>query len=98
MPSSFLTDLSVQTLLRYVDEHLFEPDRKWPLDIFEQRSYERWAAFEMIELIFNNPTKDPKTLIEMFSLEMMSYSHLYDGKKDMFSIAECVAKDILLLL
>lgn len=98
MSSSFLADLAVQKILRYVDEHLFEADHKWPIDILEQRSYERWAAFEIIERVFNNPFEDPYILIEEFRLEMLSYSHMYDGKKDMFAIAECVAKSILQLL
>lgn len=98
MASSFLSEITVQKILRYTEDHLFEPDRKWPIDILEQRSYARWAAFEIIELVMNNPLEDPYILIEEFRLEMLSYSYMYDGEKDMFAIAEYVANDILQLL
>lgn len=95
MASSFLTEIAVQRILRYMEDHLFEPDRKWPIDISEQRSYARWAAFEIVERLFSTPFEDPYIVIEEFRLEMLSYSCMFDGEKNMFAIAEYVATDIL---
>ena len=100
MASSFLTDIAVQKVLQYVNEQLFEPDSKWPIDILEQRSYARWAAYEIAQLILDNPFESPDYIVEQFRLQMLIFSHVFDESDghNMFAIAEYVATDILQLL
>lgn len=93
-------DKVVMTILTYIEDHLFEPSRTWPNDIFAHRAYARWAACEIIQLVMDNPLEDPRILIEGFAIKMIAYSNLYTPSNgcNMFTVAEDVANDILQLI
>lgn len=82
-----------------LEENLFEPNRNWPTDIFEERSHARWAAFELWEQILDHPNTPPDVIIEEFiwKMEIMAYSTKIERKARIFKIAAETAKDILTL-
>lgn len=84
----------------YIDKYLFEPCSNWPKHEFDIQSYSRWAAFELIQRIMDNPFNDPDIVIESFLLEMAMFSHLEEESKGscIFSIAKDAAADILQLI
>lgn len=82
-----------------LEENLFEPNRNWPTDIFEERSHARWAAFELWEQILDHPNTPPDDIIEEFiwKMEIMACSTKIESKARIFKIAAETAKDILTL-
>lgn len=86
--------------MNYLDECLFEPRITWPKDEFNRRSYSRWAAGELLEIILDNPFKDSKDIIEGFIIQMLYFSYLANNEKasGIFIVAMDVAEDILMML
>lgn len=92
-------DLAVHRILECLEENLFEPNRTWPDAVFERRSYSRWAAYEITEMIMARPYEDPDILIQEFMLKMMVLENSTSDKhkKRIFNIAIDAAEDILTL-
>ena len=105
-----MDDTAVWTIQKYIDDYLFEPRSNWPRHYLDQRSYSRWAAYEIqnriMEEISRLPThitgRDPVSPIDIileFISDMDYYHGLSDNKKSnlIFSIAIDTAKNILYL-
>lgn len=95
-----MNDQAIRTIIDYSNEHLFEPDSKWPQHEFELRSYSRWAAFEIVQRIMDHPKTPARNTVEEFLIKMLYYSSLSDGTKPgtVYSIAIYTAEDILELI
>ncbi len=94
------TDLAVQYLLGYIDEHLFEPKLSWPQHDFQVRSFSRFAALELMNRLLDHPTMDPIYIAEIFIIETELYKDLAEGTQWQLQVyvANKVGKDILNLL
>lgn len=93
-----MNDSAIEKVIRYLDEQLFEPSHYWPSDIFEERSYSRWAACEVIQRLMDQPFEQPDTIVEAFIFEMSMYAYVGGlSNRRMFSIARDAAEDILCL-
>lgn len=95
-----MNDVVVTTVMQYINEHLFEPRINWSKVEFRRRTYSRWAAYEIIELLMNHPFDDSELVVEDFILKMFYCLHVAEGnnKSDfVFLSAIEVAEDILFL-
>lgn len=94
-----MNEIAIQVIMDYVEENLFEPQNNWPKDIFEERAYSRWAAFELINRIIDHPKDPPDIVIENFIFEMIRFSHETENREKcrVFTIASEVAEDIIYL-
>lgn len=92
-------DLAAEIIIETLEENLIEPKRSYPDDLFEERSYARWAAYELANRLMDRPYESPDLIIEEFMLTMMMYeSATNDPRKSrLFLIAKETAKDILTL-
>jgi hypothetical protein len=83
----------------YINEYFIEPDGRFPKRLFEEMSYARWAAFEIVELLMDRPYDSPDEVVGDFLLRMALYSQTANTpeKKRIFSIGENVAEEILSL-
>ena len=91
---------AIRKVILYLDESLFEPGRMWPDHIFEERSYSRWAANEIIRRLMDCPFDAPIEIVEAFMLTMIMHTYTVRDprKKRIFSIARDTAFNILQLL
>lgn len=62
---------------------------------FEQLSYSRFAASELIDCLKKEASTPPLLVIENFQNKMDSYSHLNEKGGAMFSVARDVAGGII---
>lgn len=83
-----------------LEDYLFEPQRGWPKREFENRSYERWAALDILRRIEEEPYVGPINIIQGFIEDMDDFEELSDEWKTVriFRIAKETATDILKLL
>ena len=93
-----MNDEAVTTIFRYLEEYLFEPMKNWPKEEFEKRSYERWAAYEIVESLIDHPFATADMVIDEFILKMIFFAHLAKEKKQQFMFAIDVAETIQSLL
>ena len=87
-------------IIEYMENYLFEPRKNWPAYWFEQRSFQRWAANEILELIMDHPLDSPDLIIDGFQLKMILFSCMTQSTKasQIFSIARETAESILFKL
>lgn len=94
-----MNDEAVITVFRYLEECLFEPMKDWPKEEFEKRSYERWAAYEIIESLMDNPFTTADMVIEEFIVKMICFANLAKNQqKRQFIFAIDVVETIQSLL
>lgn len=93
-----MNDEAITTILRYMDECLFELEDTWPIDGFEKRSYSRWAATEIIAALLNRPLDWAWGVIDEFIIEMLYFAHLTKENNRKFIFAIEVAEEIQALL
>jgi len=93
-----MNDEAITTILRYMDECLFELEDTWPIDDFEKRSYSRWAATEIIAALLNRPLDWAWGVIDEFIIEMLYFAHLTKENNRKFIFAIEVAEEIQALL
>lgn len=95
-----MNDVAVSITMRYIDENLFEPRIRWSKVEFSRRSYARWAAHEILEVLMDHPFDDSEILIEDFIIKMFYCIHVAennDKSSFVFVTAIDVAEDILFL-
>ena len=92
-------EIAVAVISDYIEDALFEPAKNWPDTWFIQRSYERWAAGEILTRVSDNPTTSAVSIIESFMIQMLIFSSKAKDTKgpNIFTIAKETAEDILLL-
>ena len=93
-----MNDEAVITVFRDLEECLFEPMKDWPKEEFEKRSYERWAVYEIVESLMDNPFTTADMVIDEFILKMICFAHLAKEQKQQFIFAIDVAETIQSLL
>ena len=95
-----MNDAAIQTILKYIETSLFEPKYTWSTVYFEERSYARWAATEILESIMDHPLRSADEIIEEFIFKMMIYSAWTDDSDICFrfSVAKETAENILEIL
>lgn len=89
---------AISLIRKYIDKYLFEPAYTWPKYYFEQQSYSRWAANEILRRVQCQKDTPPILVVEEFILKTDRYSCSDHADKSVgliFSIAHDVATDIL---
>lgn len=84
----------------YIDTYLFPPSNNWQSYYFVERSAARWAAFEILDLILDNPDIPYNLLLEnQIKLYKDAAESTGDREKNLiFEVAEETAIDILTML
>ena len=54
-----MNEVAICKIMSYIENNLFEPGYLWDKHIFKERSYSRWAAYEILERIMDNPFSSP---------------------------------------
>ena len=88
---------AAEKLLAYIDEYYCEPPFVWHTQLFEEMTYSRWAAFEILGRILDRPFDPPEDVVSDFLLRVALYSQVVKTptQQRIFSIAEDTAEDIL---
>lgn len=73
-------DMAVMSLIEFLYE-TGEPEVYWPQHWFEEVSFTRWAAGELITAIMDHPMVPAMDTIEEFAIKMEAYHALSDGTK-----------------
>lgn len=87
-----------------IEEYIYdlcEPGRYWPKYEFSKRSYEIWAATEILKCIQRQPDRTSIEVVKEFALKMDDFYGIdHDDKHDsfIFLTAHDVATDILDIL
>lgn len=94
-----MNEVDMTKIKEYFEENLFEPDKNWPKDAFEERSYARWAAMELWGRLLDHPYEQADDIIFEFILDMIHLESYTSNPKRVriFSIARETAEDILTL-
>lgn len=89
----------IMVIYDYINENLFAPAQDWPEYQFRKRSYERWAADEMMKRITETPEVDPFIVVLYFRNQMDNLSGIRE-KSDaefIFLTARDTADEIIQL-
>lgn len=78
----------------YARQYLFEPAGNWPKYWFKQRSYRRWAAEELIELLKKDTSTPARIQVEKFIHKMDMYSTINSSSSWIFAVARDEAENI----
>ena len=89
---------AIAAIRTYVDNLMSEPLVLWPHRYFEQQSYSRWAANEILSYVLHHLGMSPITAVEEFANLMDEYSCKNQFSSFGFSVAHDVAMDILDML
>lgn len=95
-----MNETAIQKIQQALEENLFEPNKGWSDYIFEERSYARWAAYEIMNRIMDRPYDDPEIIVEEFALMIakLGSETRVSTKRRIFLIAYQTAADILTIL
>lgn len=83
----------------FKERYLFPPSKTWPKAEFYKRSYERWAADEILKRIKERPNVGPINVIQGFMEELDYFMDLTDhwASYRIFIVAREISEDILKL-
>lgn len=83
--------------MAYIEDYYCEPPFFWHERLFEEMSYSRWAALEIVGRLMDRPLDPPEDVVGDFLLWVSLYSQVVKTpiQQRMFSIAEDTAEDIL---
>lgn len=87
-------------ILKYAEMYLFPPAFSWSKYEFKKRSYQQWAANEIVERVLDNPFDLPLDTIENFMFEMYIYACYSDEDEHrtfIFQTAVETAEELALL-
>ena len=89
-------DMAIHALIEFLYE-TEEPQISWPDDEFEEVSFSRWTAGELIHAIMDHPMVSAEDTIEEFALKMYVFSCMENGRKAgrIFSIGSKFAYETL---
>ncbi|MDO5397811.1 MAG: hypothetical protein Q4G33_07755 [bacterium] len=92
-----MNENAVTVIRNYVNENLFIPARNWSDYEFKRRSYERWAAHEIIKRVDKTPEKEPFFIILYFRYQMDALSSIREDSdaEFIFITARDTADEIL---
>ena len=91
-----MNEVAICKIMSYIENNLFEPGYLWDKHIFKERSYSRWAAYEILERIMDNPFSSPDMIIDEFIIKTALYSCINEDSEAsrMFIIARDTAEEI----
>lgn len=93
-----MNEIAIAKVNAYIDERLFAPSRSWSDYKFEQRSYERWAAFEVIDILVRSRPQDAYANLQRLLLNTIIFSHMDDKFVEVVetleSILQLIDRDI----
>lgn len=83
--------------MTYINEYYCPPPFTWHEQLFEEMTYSRWAAGEILDRIMDRPIDPPEDVVSDFLLRVSLYSQVAKtpAQQRIFSIAEDTAEDIL---
>jgi len=86
-------------IYQYIKENLFDAPASWPKQEIEKRSYQQWAAYEIVNRILDHPLDMPIDTIDSFMYEMAMYACYGEDehRSRIFQIAVETAEDVALL-
>lgn len=95
-----MNEAVVETIKDYIDKYLFDPGSRWPSEEFEERSYARWSAYEILNRISDRPFDPADITIEGFLIEVSAHDYVYGDSKQsrLFQVAKDTAEEIMWLL
>ncbi len=95
-----MAESAVSVIERLISGYQAEPPLPDNEHAFKKRSYSRWAAYEILNLIMDRPLDDPIGIVISFMLsaEIYSYECRNPESRYIFTIAKETAEDILDLL
>lgn len=84
-----MIDPAVRALVEYLEVSSAPPEATWPWHWFEEVSFSRWAAEEILNAILDHPTIPAEDTIFEFAMKMTAYKASSDGlaSERIFSIA-----------
>ncbi len=85
---------AISIIESYARQYLFEPCGNWPKYWFMKRSYCRWAAEELVELLKKDTTTPVQILVEKYIHKMDLYSTLNQSNSWIFAVARDEAENI----
>lgn len=62
---------AVKTIQNYIQCEIPEPSIAWSMHEFQRRSYARWAAFELLDKISDNPFTPADEIAGRFLFDLM---------------------------
>lgn len=65
-------EMFVMSLIEFLNE-TGEPEVHWPRHEFDEVSFSRWAAGELMEAIMDHPMVPAMDTIEEFAIKMLAY-------------------------
>lgn len=83
--------------MAYIEDYYPEPPFNWYTELFEEMTYSRWAALEIVEQLMDHPLDPPEDVVGNFLLKVALYSQVVGTpvQQRIFSIAEDTAEDVL---
>ena len=83
----------------YIKQNLFEPSCNWSDFNFKKRSYERWAACEILDRIMKTEKHEPFYIILYFIYQMDKFSKIHEDSDSgfMFKTARDIGEKIISL-
>ncbi len=94
-----MNEEAVMIIHDYINKNLFAPAGDWPEYQFEKRSYEIWAANEILNRIIETPELDPLLAILYFRYQMTTLAGIREDSdaEFIFITARDIADKIMLL-
>lgn len=92
--------LEAEMILKYIEEYLPMIESTFQKEAVKERSYSRWAAYEVVERLMDHPFDPPQTIVDAFLLELLYYSNMSksEQQKSMWTTAIDTLEDISCLL
>lgn len=93
-----MNEITINYILNYIDDCLPEPDGWWDINDFANRSYSRYIAYEIVNMIMDKPLTPAIITIEDFITDMVFLSVNYDGVNTLLRTSIEVAEKLLMHL
>lgn len=93
-------DRTYELVLEYLNTYLFDPAWNWPDYFFSDRSYQQWAAEDILEELLENDGCDPQETIKdyIYRMENLAEIGAEHGTEFIFMTARETAENILKFL
>lgn len=95
-----MNQLEAEMVLKYIEEHLPLEEKFLNKNAAKERSYSRWAAYELVERFMDHPFDPPEVIVDSFLIELMWYSKMSNDehKNRLWMAAIDAVEDISCLL
>lgn len=89
-----MNEQAILKILNYI-KNMEKPNGCCSRELLAKRSYSRWCAYEILNLVRDNPTMAAVGLVEEFVRKLDGWSCVNSKTSLMFSVAHDTAVDIL---